>query len=126
MIPAHGFYLVGSTNYSRSTMLDPGGGWSTGMNRLGGHIRLVAAGTELDRIGWGTAMNPEGSPAPQLTDDAANTYERKAVATSDVASMTAGADATRGNGHDTDDNAADLIERPTADPQNTSSAAEMP
>jgi len=125
-IGAHGFYLVGSATYSRSVMADPGGGWATGMNRLGGHARIASGVTELDRFGWGTAMNPEGNAIPQAVDDAVNTYERKAVPTSDVGSMTTGADVARGNGHDTDDNRADFIERPTADPQNTASPAETP
>jgi hypothetical protein len=126
MIPARGYYLVGASGYSRTPAPDPGGGWATGMNRLGGHIRIADGTTELDRFGWGTAINAEGLAMPQVVDDAINTYERKALPTSDVASMTTGADRTRGNGHDSNDNRADFIERPSGEPQSRASATESP
>ncbi len=125
-IGAHGFYLVGGGNYSRATTLDPGAQWPSGLNGLGGHVRIVNGVTELDRFGWGTAMNPEGNAMIAVVDEAVNTYERKAGPASSPASMTTGTDATRGNGQDTDDNRADFIERPTADPQNTASPPETP
>jgi hypothetical protein len=125
-IGAHGLYLAGGSSYSRSTSLDPGSSWSSGMNRLGGHVRIANGATELDRFGWGTAMSPEGNAMPQVVDDAVNTYERKAGPTSSASSMTTGADVSRGNGHDTDDNRADFVERPSGDPQNTTSPAESP
>ena len=51
----------------------------------------------------------------------AGSYERKAYATSDATSMTTGADATKGNSYDSDNNSTDFVLRPTRDPQNASS-----
>jgi hypothetical protein len=126
-IAAHGFYLLGSMTYSRSPASDPGGGWTTGFAASGGHVRLFSVTTELDRLGWGSAVAPEGGAMPALSDDTTQTYERKARATSTAISMAAGgADATAGNGLDTDDNASDFVSRPTADPQSSASAPETP
>jgi hypothetical protein len=125
-IAAHGYYLLGSAMYSRTPAADPGGGWSTGFARDGGHVRLMAGTTELDRFGWGGAIAPEGVAMAALSDDTAQTYERKARPTSTAATMSSGgADATAGNGHDTDDNAQNFVVRP-ADPQSTTSPAETP
>lgn len=38
--------------------------FSAGMAATGGHIRLLdASGTEIDRVGWGTAVHPEAAAA---------------------------------------------------------------
>jgi hypothetical protein len=92
-------------------------------------VRLVLGALEIDRFGWGTAAMAEGGAAaasPPI-DEMTQTYERKAVASSTAASMEpGGADEARGNGHDTNDNAADFVHRTGAGPQNAASPAELP
>ncbi|MEM9192836.1 MAG: lamin tail domain-containing protein [Myxococcota bacterium] len=125
-LPPHRYYLVTGTSYSGSTPTDFAGNWTSGFAGAGGHIRIVGD-EELDRIGWGGATFPEGTPAGLVLDETLNSYERKAVSTSTEASMAAGgSDASRGNGHDTDNNMADILTRTTPDPQNMMSPAEMP
>lgn len=69
---------------------------SAGMAAAGGHVRLVdGSGNEVDRLGWGTALRPEGSPSvaalsgqaltrklqtvPSDTDNNANDFMSAAV-----------------------------------------------
>jgi len=127
-IPAHGYYLFGSEGYSRATTPDAPMAWSTGLAGSAGHVRIVdSTDAELDRLGWGSAVAPEGSAQPTLSDDRAQSYERKAVMTSSAASMMAGgADEDRGNGWDSDDNAVDFVHRTGPEPQSTASPTETP
>jgi hypothetical protein len=94
------------------------------MIRDAGHVRILApGGAELDRLGWGVgARAPEMRPVPISATDI---YERKAVATSTMATMApGGTDQDRGNGYDSDDNSADFVPRAMRDPQNTLSPLE--
>jgi len=127
-IAAHGFFLAASANYARGVTPDATTRWSStrGLANGGGHVRIQSGGTELDRFGWGTAAMPEGMVFPDSADNAGS-YERKAIASSTALSMqSGGADVSRGNGQDTDDNSMDFVRRATADPQNRTSAAETP
>ena len=128
VIPAHGFYLVVNQSYTGSTTADYSSGlWNsgTGMADASGHERLIdASAVEVDKVGWGTAVNPEGSPAPAMTL-ATNSVERKALATSTADSLFAGAHALLGNGQDTNNNAADFVlQTHGRNPQNSSNAPE--
>jgi hypothetical protein len=86
----------------------------------------------VDMVGWGTTSTCwtwEGAtPAPAPPIDATNpnaSIERKANANSTQAAMTApGADATLGNGYDSDINGFDWVTRLARDPQNLASPAE--
>ncbi|NVI98919.1 lamin tail domain-containing protein [Myxococcus sp. AM009] len=136
IIAPRGYFLVGAGAYSGSGATGRDVSWGTifAMGAAGGHVRIGYPELEgsdpidsvlvVDTVGYGsTANQPEGNRIP-ASAPAAGSFERKASATSTVESMTTGADALLGNGHDSDDNAADFIIRPTRQPQNTSSAAE--
>jgi hypothetical protein len=86
----------------------------------------VDTGVVIDALTIGSPVHPilEGisfSPTPNASQSA----ERKAYGTSDAVSMS-GADSTKGNGYDTDDNATDFVLRTTSQPQNSGSAIEVP
>jgi large repetitive protein len=108
--------------------------WAAPTNGLGdtGVVRLVRTVNQLDEVIDAVACGPtstlgEGAPLAALpgTTNALATFERKAKATSTVASMTgAGADAPLGNGHDTDVNVDNFLLRVARDPQNSQSNAE--
>jgi hypothetical protein len=137
-IPAHGFYLVsspaGATSYT-----GPAANLQTasamGLAATDGHVRLLLPGGTSatlatsplvsDLVGYGAAANvPETAPAPLPTWSSGQSLERKASATSTATSMSTGADALKGNGLDTNDNATDFVVRPTRQPQSTNSPAE--
>ena len=126
MLAARSFYLIGSVGYTGAVVPDLPSAWTSGFASSGGHVRIAQAGMSIDLIGWGPAVAPETTAVMGFSADASRSYERKAVDTSDVASMTTGGDVARGNGHDTDNNALDFIVRPTRDPQNAASATETP
>jgi hypothetical protein len=136
-IPAHGYYLVVSGVYDGPV---PGNHTVTtlGLNATVGNLRLGLPGVSstvlqdpltVDRVGFGsTANDPEGTPIPtSTTSPAASSFERKALSTSDATTMaTGGADALKGNGYDSGNNANDFVQRATRDPQNASSTTEKP
>jgi hypothetical protein len=122
IIAAHQYYLLGGSLYSGLATPDRPLAFTSALAGFGGHLRLIATdASELDRCGWGTAVEPEGTPAPGgLTG--LQSRERKALATSSPLSMaTGGADALRGNGFDSNNNGADFLVREIAEPQNSSS-----
>jgi len=122
IIGARRFYLVGGSTYSGAAMPDVPLAFTSVLAGTGGHVRLITTdGAELDRCGYGTAIEPEGTPAPAgLTGT--QSRERKAFATSTPTAMAAGGtDAFSGNGRDSGDNGADFIVREIAEPQNSSS-----
>ena len=126
-IAGYGFYLLTSTGYAGATAADFTGAWSSGLAAAGGHMRISVGATDLDLLGWGTAIAPEGTAIAALPDSSPGSYERKANATSTVASMApGGADASLGNGRDTNDNGADFLQRAARDPQNALAATESP
>lgn len=107
-----------------------GGVWLTTIDQVPADVTDPIV---VDVVGWDNNVNTgdatvfEGTapaPAPQPAN-ADGSIERKASATSTSASLAAaGAEVTAGNGHDTDDNAADFVTQAVRVPQNTSSAAE--
>ncbi|MFP2964019.1 lamin tail domain-containing protein, partial [Myxococcus sp. 1LA] len=136
VIPARGYFLVGAGGYSGTGATARDANWANAfaMAAASGHVRLgypelegsdpIDSPLVIDTVGYGTTANqPEGNRIPAAAPTAGS-YERKASAASTVESMTDGADALLGNGHDSNDNAADFIVRPTRQPQNAASPAE--
>ena len=126
-IPAHGFYLIAPAAYTGSATPDNvASAWTTGLSDAGGHLHIInVALTEVDKVGWGTAIDPEGgSPAP--TPSASVTIERKASAGSTAASLaTGGAEELAGNGQDTNVNGSDFVAQTNGrKPQNSSNLPE--
>ncbi|QSQ25848.1 lamin tail domain-containing protein [Pyxidicoccus parkwayensis] len=132
-IAPRGYFLVGSGSYAPAGGAAKDANWGTTLTlgAGGGHIRIGTStlGTTVDdpatvdKLGYGTAIGAEGS-AITTTPATTGSYERKANANSTAASMETGSDALKGNGQDTDNNAADFVLRTTRQPQNKASAKE--
>ncbi|WP_164013847.1 lamin tail domain-containing protein [Pyxidicoccus trucidator] len=130
------YYLVVSDAYPASAPVQGDASWE-GLFHLsasatgGGHVRVGPPdlGTKpedplaVDTVGYGTANRPEGT-AIQGYPPNGGSFERKANVDSTAASMQTGSDALKGNGHDSNVNAADIILRTTRQPQNASSPVE--
>lgn len=130
-IAAHGFYLIANQSYIGTVVPDfTSGSWNSGTGMAdNGHERIIdASAVEVDRVGWGTAVLPEGGvDAPNHgTSPNNNSVERKALSTSTAATLaTGGADALLGNGQDTDVNGSDFVFQSNGrNPQNSSSPPE--
>jgi hypothetical protein len=150
VIRARGYFLIGSgtaSGYSgtpapdfvaRNTMGLPK---VMGLANGNGHVRLVLPGATTsspasdplvaDTIGYGSGASfAEGTPAPQGAWGTGAPYqpaslERKANAASTSMSMApGGADATAGNGRDTNVNGNDVVTRAQRQPQSTTSPTE--
>lgn len=128
-MPAHGFLLLTNFGYTGTPAPDQQL-WTTGFADANAAVRLACSGTTIDLLGYGTgALQHEGTPVPAI--DASNlatgSYERRAAADSNQASMSAGGrDVTAGNGYDSGDNASDFITRSMRDPQSSMSPHEPP
>ena len=129
LLPARGANYSGAAPKDASYTFDASSS-TTG----GGHVRigpgLSASNLDdpktVDKLGWGTANSPEGSAAPSHPA-VGGSLERKAVVTSTTATMAAGgADASRGNGHDTGNNGTDFVTRAVRNPQSRASPVESP
>ncbi|MFY0529201.1 lamin tail domain-containing protein [Archangium gephyra] len=128
-IPARGYFLLALSGTSYSGSAIPNGSYSLAMGAAGGHVRLLHSDgtTVVDTLGYGSANAAEGGAAIKGTPGSSGSYERKAVSTSTAETMAVGgADANRGNGYDSDNNANDFVVRTTRQPQNSSSAVELP
>ena len=133
-IAAHGYYLVASTSYVGTVTPDYKLTGNLSFGGVNGHVRIGNASVSanitdtnaVDTLGYGTGDSPEGSAfTPSLASPF--TAERKAYSTSTDASMASGgADATKGNAYDSDNNAMDFVVRASRDPQNSASALELP
>ncbi|MCY1042634.1 lamin tail domain-containing protein [Corallococcus sp. bb12-1] len=132
VIRAHGYFLLAGANYS-------GGGTTpadvsytfdaSASTTAGGHVRVqrLVSGTyvDVDKLGYGTGNSPEGTAAPSHPA-VGGSLERKAVSTSTSATLAVGgADASRGNGQDTDNNSVDFVTRAARQPQNSTSPLEF-
>ena len=136
-IAAKGYYLLAGGNYSGTGTAASDARYNFDMSAsttAGGHIRLGLPGITtasndartMDLVGWGTANGPEGSAAPSHPA-AGGSLERKAVSTSTSAMMAVGgADALRGNGYDSGNNASDFVTRAIRNPQGSKSGTESP
>lgn len=132
-IPAHGFFLIGSaTDYTGSANLDATYITASGNTLVSnGAVYISTSVSEdktglIDLVGFGTASSLDRETTA-LSNPAANTsVERKAYSTSTSSSMS-GADATKGNGFDTNNNSTDFVTRTTPQPQNsTTGGTEIP
>ncbi|MGV3619622.1 MAG: thrombospondin type 3 repeat-containing protein [Archangium sp.] len=138
-IPARGFYLVTSKTsggYSGSTTSDfivvtgSNAPKAIGLSAASGAVRLALPGTPVvvsDAIGYGGTVG-EGTTSPVGAWGSSAPYvgaslERKASASSTEATMT-GSEMNAGNNRDSQDNAADFIQRAARQPQNRTSPAE--
>jgi hypothetical protein len=127
-IPSHHYFLAVGSMYAGTVTPDISvvERWTTGASDAGGTITLECGGSTMivDRVGYGTATLAEGAPVTP-TMPPSGSYERKALASSTVTSMsTGGTDALLGNAEDTDHNDVDLVVRTMRDPQSSASAAE--
>jgi phosphatidylserine/phosphatidylglycerophosphate/cardiolipin synthase-like enzyme len=126
IIPAHGFYLMAASGGNYTGAATPDALFAAGLADAGGHVRILnASSVEVDRVGWGTAIDPEGGSAAPTP----GTYvpiERKASAGSTAASLwTGGAEEFDGNGQDTDVNGSDFVLQSNGrNPQNTGNPPE--
>ena len=126
-IAAHGFFLIVPPAYVGPPAADfTSAAWSSGMAQAGGHERIIdASAVEVDKVGWGTAIDPEGgSAAPAHAGG--NSIERKANATSTADSLAAGGrHELLGNGQDTNNNGNDFVNQTHGRrPQNSTNAPE--
>ena len=126
-IPPHGFYLIAPSAYAGSPAPDNvAAAWTTGLADAGGHLRIIDAGSaDVDKVGWGTAIDPEGgSVAP--THTAGNSVERKASAGSTATTLASGgSEELAGNGQDTNVNGNDFVSQTYGrHPQNSGDAPE--
>ncbi len=125
-IRAHGFYLLGSNGYAGAAAAD----FTWGASGLAdnGHVRILdAAAAEVDRVGYGTAVDPKISAAPSIGGSATNnSVERKASISSTAATLAAGgAEEKAGNMYNSNDNGADfLLQTNGRNPQNSASPIE--
>ncbi len=132
VIRAHGYFLLGGANYSGTGTAAKDLGYTfdaSASSTSGGHVRIqrpVGSDYEdVDKLGWGTGNSPEGTAAPSHPA-AGGSLERKAVSTSTSDTMAVGgADADRGNGQDTDNNASDFVTRTVRQPQSSQSPLEF-
>jgi phosphatidylserine/phosphatidylglycerophosphate/cardiolipin synthase-like enzyme len=126
-IAAHGFFLITPPAYVGPPSTDFSSvAWNSGMAAAGGHERIIdASAVEVDKIGWGTAIDPEGGSATPA-HAAGNSSERKANATSTAVLLASGgAHELLGNGQDTNNNGSDFVNQTYGRrPQNSSSAPE--
>lgn len=130
-IPAHGFFLLANTSYVVTVTPDYSSGlWGSGQGMAdNGHERIIdASAVEVDKVGWGSAIDPEGgSAAPNHGTSAnGNSVERKANASSTADLLaTGGAHALLGNGQDTNVNGSDfVVQTHGRNPQNSSNGPE--
>jgi hypothetical protein len=140
-IPPRGFFLLSSgpdAGYTGATLPDAvrrnssGNPIALSFAGAGGHVRVgpPALGTGVDdplaadTLGYGTAIGAEASPAPAPSFGAGQSLERKANAASTSTTLSGGTDALAGNNHDTNNNSADFVARPTREPQNRFSLPE--
>ncbi|MBN1448797.1 MAG: lamin tail domain-containing protein, partial [Bacteroidetes bacterium] len=123
---AKSFYLITGSSWGGTPVADVQ--WAVSGLADNGSIRVVdGSGRPVDRVGFGSGNDPEGSAAPNHGTSANdNSVERRASASSTAATLAAGgAEEFAGNGWDTDDNAADFVVQMNGrNPQNSASAAE--
>ncbi|MFZ1978912.1 MAG: lamin tail domain-containing protein [Bacteroidota bacterium] len=139
-IAAHGFYLIqeASGGHDTTSLPVPDRIDSINLSVTSGKIVLCTATIALadsnpegaiiiDKVGYGTANGFEGiAAAPSPSSGNTKSIERKAQANSTAATLAAGgADASSGNGYDTDNNSSDFVVQSKINPQNSASALEI-
>lgn len=126
IIPAHGFFLIGSTDYNSDAVVAADSTYPTDTASLTDNNTILiynASAVVVDKLGLGTATDSE--TAPETNPSAGSSRERKALADSTPTTMnTGGKDEFLGNGEDTGNNAEDFVSRSVPQPQNTVSGPE--
>ncbi|WP_426756962.1 lamin tail domain-containing protein [Myxococcus sp. Y35] len=136
VIKAYGYLLLAHTSgYTGTVTRDVAYNFDMSASASGGgHVRIgpnlqadnLNDPNTVDKIGYGTANQPEGGKAP-AHPAAGGSLERKARPNSTTETMAqGGADALAGNGHDSNDNANDFVVRTERQPQNSQSPTEQP
>lgn len=123
-IPAYGYFLIGhGTGYSGSIALDVA--YSAPSNALTNNYTILLysdAGVSLvDKVGYGTASDFDGTPAPNPATT--ESIERKAFYFSLAFDMNE-SHANFGSSYDSGNNGNDFVLRITPNPQNSSSTPE--
>lgn len=123
-IASHGYFLIAADNYDGVVTEDVTYTSATSAISDNNTVLLFDNTTALvDKIGFGTAVDFEADSEPNPS--ANGSRERKALATSTIASMgVGGIDEFLGNGEDTDNNENDFVSRAASDPQNAQSNVE--
>lgn len=127
-IPAHGYFLIASTDWNFGTADAAYDASVSGMATNGG-VYISATSTAnlsmIDKVGWGSQTQTIEGMAT-VNHPANGSLERKAYGNSTPTSMTTGIDAAKGNSNDTNNNSSDFITRQAgaAGPQNRLSAIE--
>ena len=124
MILPHKYYLIGGGGVAnRDNTSDS---QTLGLGNSGGGIFLRnSSGNTIDLVGWGTAASDNYEGTVLSVPSEGISLERKANSASNASTMSSGgADELEGNGYDSDNNAADFVQRTTPQPQNSSSPAE--
>jgi hypothetical protein len=121
-IAPNSYYLIGGPEYDGTASAD-----ATSSGGLAANNTVVlysdAGTTTVDKVGMGTAVDNESTSAANPA--AGKSIERKANASSSIASMIIGGiDEFLGNGEDSDNNLNDFIVRDLPQPQTASSSAE--
>lgn len=130
LIPAHGFYLW--ANNSDSTFPTTiGADTSTNQDLTASHSIALRSGAEntgtvVDALSWNEGSTIGEGTVFSPNPDGDQSIERKALSTSDATSMTSGADVSKGNGFDLNNNSTDFILRTVSQPQNSTSTTETP
>jgi hypothetical protein len=135
-IKAHGYFLIANERYVGPVTPDATSPINMSASTTGGgNLRIGTSDVTtadndpnvVDRIAYGTGNSPEGGATAPAHPAPGGSLERKALAGSTSSSMAAGGtDAAKGNGYDSQDNSADFVTRAVRDPQNSSSAVELP
>lgn len=123
-IPAFGFLLIASSQYSNIGVTPDATYNATTTAELvaNGSVDLyISTTTAVDIVGWGS--QPTGIEGTAATSTSVGqSLERKAFGSSDAVKMAAGGqDAAMGNGWDSANNYFDFIARTSPNPQNSSS-----
>ncbi|MEK7580934.1 MAG: signal peptidase I [Patescibacteria group bacterium] len=126
-IPAHGYFLWCSSTKATLITCDDS---TTDTLANDGSVAIrqgeLNTGTIIDALSWDSSVSSLKEGTEFFPNPGANqSLERKAFLTSDAASM-AGADLTKGNGFDTDNNSTDFILKISSEPQNSTSSTETP
>jgi len=123
-VPSHSFFLIAHpAGYFGTTQPDL---YYSSTNSIADNntvILLDNSGTEIDKIGFGSASDFEGEPVSN--PGAHKSVERKACSDSDAETMVeGGAHFFLGNGEDSDSNVNNFISRSVPEPQNLGSEQE--
>ena len=136
VVPPRSYFLVVGAGYVGTVTGDYVFGTTLAFAGDSGHVRIgfpnlstAKADTNVvDWVGYGPAADsPEGtSKAPAVASgNIAESIERKALPSSTSMTMgPMGADATKGNGYDSDNSGENWVVRAARDPQNAASAHE--